>query len=331
MKRLTLKSPSFAYIEKSFGEWLDILGYADFTVYSQPNYIRELLYHLEQQGKTQIKDITKEQIRAYYYHHLRNRSNKTKGGALSPGHLNKHLQALYKFTDYLRQSGRQEIPTLAIRMEPDDREKINPLTEEEIKQLYEACEHYGHKNPYKSDNFYPAIALRDKAMLALYYGCGLRRNEGVHVELSDILWDKRILHVSKGKNYKERFVPISPSGLKHFENYLYDARPMFTRDNKEERFLVSERGRPIEGQSLSLRLRQLVMRTENETLINKQPGLHTLRHSIATHLLAKGMKLEKIKDFLGHSSLESTQIYTHLIENENGEYDYSRTGNILQS
>jgi integrase/recombinase XerD len=60
-----------------------------------------------------------------------------------------------------------------------------------------------------------------------------------------------------------------------------------------------------------------VRRTENIELIEKNQGLHTLRHSIATHLLANGMSLEKIKDFLGHSSLESTQIYTHLVEQEN--------------
>ena len=68
----------------------------------------------------------------------------------------------------------------------------------------------------------------------------------------------------------------------------------------------------MQGQSLSLRLKYLVHKTENISLIEKAAGLHTLRHSIATHLLHAGMKLESISRFLGHSSLESTQIYTHL-------------------
>ena len=318
MKRLIVKSTAFIYIEKSFKEWLDVLGYAEQTVYSMPNYVRGLLHFIEQKGHTEIKQITRDLIKEYYYSHLKNRANLKKGGALSNNHLNKHLQALYKFCDYLRQSGRLIIPALNITWEERDRGKITVLTEEEIKQLYKACELYIQGTQHRKPNwFYPAMALRDKAMLTIYYGCGLRRNEGLHIELNDIFWDKQLLYVSKGKNNKERFVPISKAGLKHLENYLYDARPLLIKDNKEELFFINERGKPMQGQMMLLRLDQLVTRTENITLQEKEIGLHTLRHSIATHLLSNGMKLEKIKDFLGHSSLESTQIYTHLIEEEN--------------
>lgn len=320
MKRLPLSSPHYQYIEKSFKEWLDILGYAGQTVYSMPNYIRGLLHYLEQKGKTQIADITRDSIKEYYYNHLKNRTNYKYGGALSSSHLNKHLQALYKFCDYLRQSGRLIIPTLNIRWEERTREIPAVLTEEEIKQLYKACDLYPAEKGRKPVWFYPAMALRDKAMLAVYYGCGLRRNEGLHIDLNDILFDKQLLYVKKGKNYKERFVPISKAGIKHLENYLYDARPYLTRSEKEEAFFINERGKRMQGQMMLLRLDQLVTRTENTTLQEKEIGLHTLRHSIATHLLTNGMKLEKIKDFLGHDSLESTQIYTHLIEKEL-EYD----------
>lgn len=72
----------------------------------------------------------------------------------------------------------------------------------------------------------------------------------------------------------------------------------------------------MQGQMMLLRLNQLVSRTENTELQEKEIGLHTLRHSIATHLLANGMQLERIKDFLGHGSLASTQIYTHLLEQD---------------
>ena len=317
MKKLPIKSPAYRYIEKSFKEWLDVLGYAEQTVYGMPNYVRGLLHYIEQKGKTEIQHITRDLIKEYYFIHLRNRPNQKKGGALSSGHLNKHLQALYKFCDYLRQSGRLIIPPLNITWEERGREKITVLTEEEIAQLYKACDLYPEGTQHRKPNwFYPAMALRDKAMLAIYYGCGLRRNEGLHIELNDILWDKHLLYVRRGKNYKERFVPISKAGIKHLENYLYDARPMLIKQKKDESFFINERGKKMQGQMMLLRLDQLVTRTENMTLQEKEIGLHTLRHSIATHLLANGMKLEKIKDFLGHSSLESTQIYTHLLENE---------------
>ena len=70
-----------------------------------------------------------------------------------------------------------------------------------------------------------------------------------------------------------------------------------------------------------VRLHTLLKRTDNSELIEKEITLHTLRHSIATHLLANGMQLEKIQEFLGHSSLESTQIYTHLLKANGYEYE----------
>jgi len=85
-------------------------------------------------------------------------------------------------------------------------------------------------------------------------------------------------------------------------------------EKKSEALFISQRGSRIAGQSMLLRLKALQNRTGNPNLIEKEIGLHTLRHSIATHLLSSGMKLELISKFLGHSSLESTQIYTHILE-----------------
>lgn len=322
MQQLEVKSPAYRYIEKSFKEWLDVLGYAETTVYGMPYHLRGLLHWLEQQGKTTLQDITAPLIRDYYYTHLKNRPNLRRGGGLKGSHLNKHLQTFYKFCDYLRQSGKMIIPPLNIRRETQSTEKTAVLSEEEVKQLYKACELYPGTNTHnKPSGFYQTMALRDKAMLAIYYGCGLRRNEGLHITLNDILWDKQLLYVQKGKNHKERFVPISKAGIKHLENYIYDSRPLFLRNEKEERLFINERGKPLTGQMMLLRLNTLIERTENPELQEKEAGLHTLRHSIATHLLANGMDLEKIKDFLGHSSLESTQIYTHLLKANGYEYE----------
>jgi integrase/recombinase XerD len=148
-------------------------------------------------------------------------------------------------------------------------------------------------------------------MLVVFYGCGLRRNEGVHLNLSDINFDKYILHVRKGKNYKERLVPISKASLKYLQEYIYDHRSQLSKGSLDALFL-SYRGFRMQGQSLLIRLKQLQHATGDLTLLEKEIGLHTLRHSIATHFLQAGMKLESISRFLGHGSLESTQVYTHL-------------------
>lgn len=309
MKKLILKSENYQYIENSFREWLDVLGYAPSTVYQLPTHIRELFYYLEQQGVTHINHVDTKQIKVFY-NQLKIRTNQRFGGGLSNAYLNKHLQALYKFSDYLRQSGRLLLPNLNIDWEANDTEEITYLTQDEIKELFAAT--YGFNEGTKLE----PLNIRDRAILSIFYGCGLRRNEGFSLDINDINFDRRIVHVRKGKAYKERFVPFNKANAKYLEEYLYDCRPVLVMDKREEAFFISQRGKRMETQSMGLRLKLLQQRTDNIALQEKNVRLHVLRHSIATHLLQNGMSLEKISRFLGHSSLESTQVYTHIVEAE---------------
>ncbi len=322
MKTLTLHSEAYRYIIASFKEWLQILGYSEQTVYQLPNYIQEFLHYAESKGYAGLYQINNDLIKEHYYK-LKERGNKRRTGGLSNSYLNKHLQALQKFSDYLRQNGRLILPKLDIQNEEDNTEIIDILTQPEIKLVFKATElPYEQKKNDKGIVYYEAMQLRDRAMLTAFYSCGLRRNEVYHLDINDIIFEKAVLHVRKGKNYKERVVPITKQSLQYLENYLYDARPYFCND-KNEAFFVTQTGKRLDGQMMLIRLKKLIQLTGNATLQNKDIHLHTLRHSIATHLLQNGMKLERIKDFLGHSSLESTQIYTHFLETENQtEYEY---------
>lgn len=303
MKQLPIRSKSFQYVEKSFREWLDIMGYTPASVYQMPNYIRELLHYLENNGAENINDINNKQIKEYY-NQLKLRPNMRRGGGLCGVTLNGHLYAILKFMDYLRQSGRLILPLLKIPREEKDTEEVTALTQEEIQQLYKACE---SDSPWQFK-----YDLRDKAMLAILYGCGLRRNEAYSLDVSDILFDRSLIYVRKGKNYKDRFVPMVKANQIYLQEYLCDSRPLFLKGGKSEAFFISTQRTRMQGQSMLHRLKILIVRTANEQLMEKETGLHTLRHSIATHLLQNGMSLESVSRFLGHTSLESTQIYTHL-------------------
>lgn len=313
MQKLKIRTQVFEYVEKSFQEWLETLGYASSTVYGLPRHIHEFLYYLEQNKIKSISDIETKHFRDHF-EQLKGRTNERDGGGLSNNYLNKHLQAFYKFAEYLRQSGRLILPALKISWETDDTRVIEFLTQEEISDLYKAT--YGHNlgTPLEPFN------ARDRAMLTIYYGCGLRRNEGFSLDLSDINLDRQILHVRKGKNYKERFVPFNKTAANYLQEYIYDARPQIVHSQREGAFFISQRGMRMDTQSMAIRLKLLQQRTDNIELQNKNVRLHVLRHSIATHLLQNGMSLENIARFLGHTSLESTQVYTHLVEAEkNGE------------
>lgn len=311
MKNLTLKNSSFQYLEKAFREWLDILGYCEMSIYNMPSIIREFLHFLESKEVDQINKL-KQQHYKDYFHYISSRSNQRRGGALSNNYLNKHIQSLEKFYEFLNHKGVKNLPPVTLKQLKLEKGNITVLTQEEIKEFYEIT-----KRTTASNYWQEALNVRDQVILTIYYGCGLRRNEGVNLSVDDINFDTRILHVRKGKNYKERLVPFSKSSLKYLEEWIYDHRSKLVKSKKEGTLFIGRYGKPVSGGALYLRLKLMQQKINNPNLQSKNIGLHTLRHSIATHLLQNGMALQKIQRFLGHSSLESTQIYTHLIEKEN--------------
>lgn len=324
MKHLNLVNKSYREIIESFTNWLDILGYAPVTVYNLPNHLKEFFNYLESRNIQTINQIDTSHV-TDYYEYLKERPNHTREGSLSNNYLNKHQQTLLKFREYLKEHNHKGINIHLKREEQNHRDSMHILTQEEIKALFKACE-YSHKSE--------RLRQRDKVILVLLYSCGLRRNEVVNLKLSDILFDKNLILVRKGKNYKERFVPINTYNIKIIENYIYDFRPQFYNYKATESLLINVRGQTLQGMSLSNRLNAIVKASG----IRKVPPLgaegavtpHILRHSIATHLLEKGAAIETISQFLGHSSLESTQIYTHLLEHKSKITNDEKLHNLLR-
>ena len=117
------------------------------------------------------------------------------------------------------------------------------------------------------------------------------------------------LYVRKAKGNTQRYVPLSSGVVQDVKQYLELSRPLLLRQAQESLF-ITYAGQAMGGQGMMARLRVWLSCAD---IPKTDIGLHTLRHSIATHLLQAGMKLENISRFLGHKSIESTQIYTHLI------------------
>lgn len=115
-------------------------------------------------------------------------------------------------------------------------------------------------------------------------------------------------------------MPINKHSSRILEEYIYDYRTEFKNHKETEALFLNYRGTRLQGMSFANRLRAIIKATDNKDLQQRNITLHSLRHSIATHLLEQGADIEHISKFLGHNSLESTQIYTHFLEIKGDDY-----------
>jgi integrase/recombinase XerD len=181
--------------------------------------------------------------------------------------------------------------TVKVDVVPGIKQHKEILSQEQIKELYN-----------QTDD--SVLGLRDRALLGLYYGCGLRYGEGIRLELNHIDYKKELLYISPSKNYHSRYVPISQQVLKDFKDY----------ENYSRNSFVTKGSYFLQGSRSNSALNRILQNLCEKANINKPINLHGLRHSIATHLLQQEMPLEQIAKFLGHNTIMATQIYTHIVE-----------------
>jgi integrase/recombinase XerD len=151
------------------------------------------------------------------------------------------------------------------------------------------------------------LAWRDRALLELGYGAGLRVSELCALGLTDLLLDENLVRVF-GKGGKERLVPIGRSVIGAVSVYLHTLRPELDRGHGNGRVLLNARGEPLSRVGAWGIVKQATQRAG----IQKRVTPHTLRHSFATHLLEGGADLRAVQEMLGHADLSTTQIYTHV-------------------
>ena len=208
-----------------------------------------------------------------------------------------HLFSMRLFFDYLLETGEiQSSPARLPKFQIGKANERNICTVEEILQLYAACE-----------------TKRDKALLSIAYGCGLRRTEIQNLNTTDVLLHKGMLIVREGKGNKSRTVPLSNNVIKDLKEYLiYERAKYFLQNNFEDTpaFFINNTGTRMLGDKLNGRLKELILKTNNAKLIRKEITLHCLRHSIATHLIDKGASIEFVQQLLGHAEIDTAHLYS---------------------
>ncbi|MCS6906107.1 MAG: tyrosine recombinase XerD [Bacteroidia bacterium] len=207
----------------------------------------------------------------------------------------RNISALRSLHHFLEQENYLEYnPMLFI-----DMPKLHPklptvLTVEEINQIFEVIE------------MNTPLGIRNRAMLELLYGCGLRVSELVQIKLGDIIWEEEYICI-RGKRDKERLIPLGKPAIFWLQQYQQHGRPLLLKEDSVYMFL-NRRGNRLTRNMVFIIVKELALKAG----IRHSISPHTFRHSFATHLLEGGADLKAVQDLLGHESIVTTEIYLHV-------------------
>jgi site-specific recombinase XerD len=287
-----------------FLEWLEAVNYAPKTRVNYARDVRELLDWLATQTTiSTIAEVTSAHIQQYQLALFQ----QTQAGAegenetkpLSLGAQANKLAAVRKFFHWLLAEGLLAYnPTAALEFPKRPRTlPRNVLTPQEASRLIEATPTEKPRD------------IRDRAMLEVLYATGIRRAELIALTLYDLDLNAATLKIEHGKGDATRIVPLTQSALAALKLYLQEARSVYARHATQTRLFVSSRsGGPLDADDIV----RIVRKAAKRAKIPKHITPHTLRHSIATHLLQGQADIRQIQKLLGHRRLTSTEIYTHV-------------------
>ena len=233
-------------------------------------------------------DITARVLREFVYH--------LKDLGLAPASIRRNVSAVRTYFKFLTGDG-LVVRDPSERLETPKRWRTLPdvLTVEEVQRLL--------ASPSLDDT----LVFRDRALLELAYGAGLRVSEWITLGVRDLQLEEGLVRVF-GKGSKERLVPIGRSAIGAVAVYLRELRPRLEKGEGKGILFLNARGRPLTRMGAWKILRGHVERAG----ITKKVSPHTLRHSFATHLLEGGADLRAVQEMLGHVDIATTQIYTHV-------------------
>ncbi|MEM9835704.1 MAG: tyrosine-type recombinase/integrase [Bacteroidota bacterium] len=292
-RHLPLESTTYLGYIAALENYLTALGYNASVVRQHGRQLRRFLSWLEGQGVHSIQYIDPPVLLAYRSY-LKTQPSLNDGGSLHGRTIYSHLRTVQLLYDYLLETGQTSYDPLSqVDLEyPKLQARRAVLTPSAIRQLYGACQ-----------------TRRERALLGLTYGCGLRAGELEAVNVVDVHFKTGILIVPRGKHQRRRLIPLS-EGVRR-DLLLYHLSQVRYTEGAKKAFLLNDRARRMRRYTANKWLRKLSTRAGLE---QQQICVHVLRHSIATHLLENGSTVDQVRVFLGHRHLKTTEVYTHVEE-----------------
>ncbi len=278
-----------AFLLEQFRDYLALE--AGHSVNTVDGYLRDLTRFatwLDQRGVTDPGRVTRKQLREFVF--------ALKDLGLATASIRRQVSAVRTYYGFLLGEGRVELdPSDRLELPRRGRTLPGTLSVAEVEAMLSAP---------AADS---PLAWRDRALLELGYGAGLRVSELCGLTLPDLALSEGLVRVL-GKGSKERLVPIGRNVIGSVSVYLHQARSQLDRGKSRERLLLNVRGEPLSRVGAW----GIVKRCARLGGIRKRVTPHTLRHTFATHLLEGGADLRAVQEMLGHADLSTTQIYTHV-------------------
>ena len=281
---------------EAFQDYLGLeLGSSPLTVTSYTHDVRRFATYVVSQGMSMPEGVSEKLLRQFVYH--------LKDLGLAPSSIRRQISTIRSYYRFLISEGHATVdPSERLEMPKAWRRLPDVLTQDEVEALLSA--------PSPNER----LAWRDRALLEVGYGTGVRVSELVGLSVSDVWYDDALVRVL-GKGAKERLVPVGRRALGATALYVREIRPSFDRGTTKGHLFLNSRGTPLSRVGAW----GIVKRCAERAGIAKRVTPHTLRHTFATHLLEGGADLRAVQEMLGHADLSTTQIYTHV------DRDYLRT------
>lgn len=278
-----------------FIDHLRASGKSAATIYSRRICLEKFIVYCSEREISDIQKVT-EILLTKYLAHL-HRVRKTDGEPLTASRLRNYTIAIKLFFGYLYEQG-QILSNPAERIELPKKTQPLPkaiLTVREIERIF------------AEPNVNRPFGIRDRAALEIFYSTGIRKNELVMLDVSDVQMEKRTLFIRKGKGNRDRIVPVGERALLWLKRYL-DVRYQLLRYEDHPALFLGKSGKRIEVGALAIRLHNY----KKQAKVSKIGGFHLFRHAMATHMVERGADIRYVQEILGHENLSTTEIYTRV-------------------
>ena len=289
-------TPSPSILLSRYFSHLRMNNWSAVTIDRRESVLRRFIAWCSDRGIEQVGEITSESVSAYrrWLYHYRNDRN---GKAIKFCTQASYLSTVAHWLAWLTEQGwLAEDPGKSIEL-PKEEQRLPSahLTIDEVETLLNCVD------------LSTPTGLRDRTIMELFYATGMRRTELIRLQLDDINHESGLAMIRQGKGRKDRVVPTGQRALEWLNKYLHDGRPALLDQDTQAIFLTA-RGNAFHPVTLT----QLVRSYLTAAGITKPGSCHMLRHTTATLMLEGGADLRSIQTLLGHASLNTTQIYTHV-------------------